>query len=468
MIRPSIRRTNIVFLFLLLAFQAFADQRESLPVSVQELIRYEQEHMLTNAGTVSIGNPARYSRHKNEQGIMYRPETGTLFQVESYWVDAEDWHSFQATNMSEYMQQEMMRIKDGKKQVRILVHPESKNFWMPYLKNAELAESYNALASSSSRTLLVWRNGEESRPFFAKLSLDQKIAISRLMRPSEIVRSVGTNEILNLSQKQLPASFKLLPEVWGITPKGADYGGMIIREIPDEIIVGEKKFLPLFSILTSGKNKTPPELLRMIKESGLSTEEFLQKKIIRPFVEQWVTLAVEQGISMDPHTQNILIGVGKDGLPNGEYLHRDFGGFHVDIEYRKQNALPMPESLPHIRSISQDFLQEDIREKFFKSMDLHYRSGTLYSIESKLQEWSKAGLLIPKKWRRGTLDSMLAKELSSVFHEKYGINAKLGKKLLGLNYSILSAQNTFRGKPIPPKPSLQEQCAQLFRVLLQQ
>ena len=66
--------------------------------------------------------------------------------------------------------------------------------------------------------------------------------------------------------------FAYAPEVFSLIPEGAKRGGMILRTIPDEVLRGEERVVPLFSLYADPPDGGPPMLARMIEESGLDAE----------------------------------------------------------------------------------------------------------------------------------------------------------------------------------------------------
>ncbi len=374
-----------------------------LPGSLESLMALEKNVNRTV-------NPARLFPLKNTQQVEYTPEAGQQFAVASFWLDAEMVTTFQAQSELPAF---FFRQHAGKKQVLFLVHPESTEFYKEFVRGAESGPSFKALATSSSRTLLVHPENDPNNLFFAKLSLERSIGgVMRTIHRGEISSSIGTTQILQSSKDYLPSSFGYFPEVLGVQPQGMIRGGFIIREIPKEIIEGKVTLMPMFSlsIVQPGEKISP--LQQMIQKTGEKPQEFIRNRIIKPFVTQWLELAVQHGIVTPSHGQNFLMEVAH-GLPTGRFYFRDFGGFKIDLAYRAAKKLPMPEQLPVFGVVSREYHQGHLDEAIHDGLYNYFEGGVLYSMAADLAK------LAPGIYAH-RLSRLLRKELAEQA-QKYGI-----------------------------------------------
>ncbi|MBK9072947.1 MAG: hypothetical protein IPL79_18400 [Myxococcales bacterium] len=359
---------------------------EDIAPGLARLIATEQQLLSREVNTSRILTPK-----DNEQDPRYAPEAGNVFEIESYWLDANDVHQFDSGGFEPGLRAVLTRVHDGKPQVRLLVHPESKQLYAKLTARAQKAPSFMGTATSSSRTLLVWEQGKEASAFFAKLSLDAVIGgASRTVSSSQVVRSVGISKILASDGASLPESFGYFPEPWGIVPKGMDEAGMLVRAVPADIASGRTRLVPLFSLYAEPKDGAEPLLRGMIKRSGLAPDVFIKAKILRPFARQWAQLVFEHGITSEPHAQNVLMEIGEDGQPTGRFMHRDFGGFAADLDYRASLGMAEVADLPVLTTVAQDYRAERTRGDL-GNLERYFAQGFVYNIDVALRRWGLDG-----------------------------------------------------------------------------
>lgn len=380
-----------------------------LPPGVEKLIYAEQILISRDLDETIITSPKL-----NHQDEFYTPEQRNVFALKTYWINEEYLDAFKDSGLNPELEKLMHRNVDGVDQWRLIVHPESEDFYSELLKTGSRAKDWYATSTSSSRTLVVWPPSRPDLVFFGKLSLNKEIGgVVRTIPAGEIARSLGTTAILNSISSELPKNFNYLPESIGLMPKNFERGGMIIREIPENIKSGKDNFVPLFSLYAQCKScRKNPLLMDMINKSDMGPEAFVRNKIISPFLDQWIELAKKEGISMEPHAQNVLIGIGDSGELNGQFLHRDFGGFNIDLDFRKKEKLTIPKNLPVIKSRVIDYHQKFHVNSVESSLHIYFVSGFAYNLDKSLSQWAEKGL-IPKYSKSPTFfQDMVLKELA--------------------------------------------------------
>lgn len=388
---------------------------DRLPESIREWI-YAEQKLLSRA----VDERRIMAPRINNQDPDFAPEKGGVFEVKTYWVDASKMEAFLGDNMPERFRGMLVRTRNGHTEYRLAVHPESESLYEEVVKGAERGAPLWATATASSRTLLVWEHGMEAQPFFAKLSLNKEIGgVVRTIPLSEVVRSVGINNVLHAESATLPASFDFIPEVASMIPKGMPRGGMIIRTIPEEILSGKAKFVPLFSLYATPPEGGPPLLARMIEKSGMDPKEFVRTKIVEPMAAQWFDMVVDRGIQMEPHAQNVLIELGKDGLPTGRFLHRDLGGFTVDFNHRERLGLGTKASLPYIHDFEKEYHLDRAVERL-KDVRVYFSGGFLYNIDQELPKWQAKGWVKGDKVAPGTFEGLFEDAMSRELARRTG------------------------------------------------
>lgn len=361
-----------------LALLLIGGQAGAVPANVAELMRFEQQYMNSAIDRTLL------AAIENNQLKKYSPQSEAIFAIKSYWLPMEKFQIAGVDDASNLLGIEVKRTnKNGEKQVLFLVHPESEDIYSSLVGNSEMGPKFMATATSSSRTLLVWPEQNPEKVFFGKLSLNKEISsVVRTIPKGEVARSVGTTLILQ-AERYLPKDFLYFPEVFGVMPKGWGRGGMILRSIPKEIQQGELRLIPLFALYTKGKQKESP-IIEMIRKSGMRSDLFIIEKIIRPFVKQWVDLAVNQGIAIEAHAQNVLMEVDASGIITGKFIYRDFGGFNIDLNFRRSHNLSVPQ-LPVFESEIKDYHQEHHQTAIVQSLERFFEGGFLFGLGKELE-----------------------------------------------------------------------------------
>lgn len=397
-----------------------------LPAGIEKMLYTEQVLLSRELNEEKIMSPKI-----NKQEEFYRPENRQVFALKTYWIDEEDLFTFKDDSASPILEKIMFREFEGKKEWRLIVHPESEGFYEELIKKATRAEDFLASSTSSSRTLIVWPKERPDLAFFGKLSLNKEIGgVVRTIPATEVARSLGTTKLLTSIQNDLPSSFHFLPETMGLSPKGQERGGMIIREIPQSIKDADEVFVPLFSLYGKCLDcKEQALLLTMLQQSKINPADFIRQKIISPFLDQWLELVLKQGISMEPHAQNVLIGLGKDKFPNGKFLHRDFGGFNVNLKFREETKLPVPRDMPTINDIFTDYHQKFHVNSVKDSLHTYFIEGFVYNLDQNLSKWANEELIDQyqtkpsKKFFQNMVYEELAKKLNVSKNEVMNSNS---------------------------------------------
>jgi len=364
----------------------FAQEQENLALGIKSLI-YAEQHLLSR----DLNETVIMTPKNNSQEEQYKPENGQVFKVKSYWVRKSSLKSFESQFISDSIKQMFYKVENGKEFFLLLVHPESAAFYEKFLQKSKAGPQFWATSTASSRTLLMWQDHAPEKAFFGKLSLNKEIGgVVRTIPMGESARSVGTTDVLTINKKNLPKSFTYMPETLSIIPKDFERGGMIIREIPEDLASGKVKFIPLFSLYANRGDK-PPLLAEMIKTSGQSAQDFIRERVIGPFIQQWAELVILSGISMEPHAQNVLIGLDSKGMPNGKFMHRDFGGFNLQMDSFSKLGSLLPAKLPTATDVFTDYHQKFSENSISTGLEVYFDSGFAYNLDQKVAAWSEAG-----------------------------------------------------------------------------
>lgn len=343
----------------------------------------------------------------------HQAESGSWFQVKSYWIPESELNVAELLEMMpEQLKKELVREQNGKRFFRLFVHPESESFYQSLTSKYHQAEPAIARATASSRTVLMSFQHKPEILFFAKLSLNVNLGnVVRTIPEAETAQSVGLSSYILNKAKKLGPEFKFIPETLGIIPKGWPRGGQIIRPIPPEVLKGQTRLLPLFSLTAPQKQGTILE--NMIRESGKDPYQFARESILIPFVKGWTEWAIEGALSMEAHSQNVLIEVDHRGLPTGVFHHRDMGGMNLDMSSPFVSSSEL-EKLPVFSELKGDYHQNFTAQARETSLAVYFRERFLYNIDRELQK-------LDPNYVPGKLMKDLWIELQKSIHEYTGM-----------------------------------------------
>lgn len=125
----------------------------------------------------------------------------------------------------------------------------------------------------------------------------------RQVSKEEAEFSLIVNRLLNFYNTKLPKNFHHFPEILSVYSL---FGGMIIREIPEKLLLSKIEIIPMFSLHIRQPDGTLPILQMMKNENPI---EWINKHIIYPFVKEILHLYIKNGIMFEAHAQNLLLEV---------------------------------------------------------------------------------------------------------------------------------------------------------------
>ncbi|MGZ3711630.1 MAG: hypothetical protein ACXVBE_07730, partial [Bdellovibrionota bacterium] len=137
--------------------------------------------------------PAETGRLKKE----FLPESLKRFPLKSIWLPEEELRvAIDDPALPNAIKKIFVRVVNGKREFRLLIHPESEMFYRPLLKKYPLArdEKFWATTTASGRTVLIEAEHSQQK-IFAKISLDVEMGnVRRTVPAAEVARSVGTSQ----------------------------------------------------------------------------------------------------------------------------------------------------------------------------------------------------------------------------------------------------------------------------------
>ena len=369
------------------------------------------------------GDPARVRPDTSELDRAYLPESNFAIKLDCYWISRRRVHCFIAGEVPLHLKAQLFRTQRGISEVLLLVHPAAKSMYSEFIRRANAKKSitrYYGSPTSSSRTLLVWPAERGNEAFFAKLSLPVMIGDAMRTLSAEVVsRSIGHSMILDDSANTLPLSFKYLPELIGVAPKTLQDAGMIVRGIPKEVITGKVSYIPAFALYGHSGRRTPI-LLQLALRSGKDLFSYIDDKLLRPFARHWLDLVIYEGFVPEPHAQNLLLEVNGRNELTGNFVHRDFEAFYVDLKHRKRAQKHIPYPLPMVKAIRLNYKQTHFDRRILKSIHSYFQGGFLFMLDRYVQLWKHQGLV-------DTSTNQVPLEEQFMFHLTNELSARCGK-----------------------------------------
>ena len=348
---------SILFLFLLNINYTFAapdfsqylsivNGSENLPPTVSTLLYEEQ--ILHNKGLWGADAFA------SDIAPEYVPEARPKFPL-SYFLIPDDKANFlKSTGHDLAIERQITTTIDGKIYHKLFVHPESYSHYQFLEEVFEYVgpEKTEFLASptSSYRSLVTWNKNGIEKPFIAKVSLNRNVigGIDRLVSLNEVERSIANQEAFEQigreNLRQLGLDF--FPESAGLTLRDgipgapAKLGGQLIRELPNEIISGEKRWIS-FSALMSPNKSGKPLVFDIMQASNMTSLEFINQILINTYLEMFKQVSLIRGINFEPHSQNLCFEVDGNLKLTGKFVIRDFGGVWPDMVSMIANKGPV-------------------------------------------------------------------------------------------------------------------------------
>jgi len=457
------RRCFIPILALALwAFSSSADHDHvnndlllALPPSIQEFLSNETDRINRDADPRLFG-----TTDQNAQDPYYAPEAKNVFTLEGYWLEADQMNIYRADS-EPALEKQFFRVRNGKKEALLLVHPESIGMYGELLSRASGKKRFHAVATASSRSLLVWDPAQPSHPFIAKVSLDKIVDhVLRSIGGRETAVSVGISQIIQHDLDAMPEGAEFIAESLGIIPKGMERGGMILRPLSVLNAHPERTYLPLFSLYGEPKNGSKPLLLKLLEKSPLSPEQYIREFIIRPFVKIWLELVVDHGILMEPHAQNVLMAKDSENHLLKIFALRDYGGFTIDLEFRRKHGLFLPNNLLNFTGdIDEDYKQGRKISNIRASLQNYFVGGFLYNVKQALLKWRAAGLLPERLPSDVGLQTILLQELEKAVQARSNGQVTTFESY----YSVEEAVLLLRAYHRRTLPNHQESCPGIFR-----
>lgn len=373
----------------------------------------------------------------------YLPQNSRPFSLPCYRVPRRD--LFVVTRGDSDEQFSLGVAASNRDEILFPIHPTALDRYRGFLsdvgaRDASLEARLWAVPTSSIRTLLVWPDGQADRARFVKTSLLARIVGERPVSRMRVARAIGFARIIEAASDTLPGNLHFIAETGGFSPRQGLDAGAIVRPVPQEILSGEARVAPLFSLI-GGDEEHVPLLLRMLQKTTKQPLQFVDDILCASFASLWVEMALRHGVILEAHAQDLLLGLSADGMPSGHWYYRDFEGLQVDWRLRRACGHPPPDDLPHAWAWRETYdtlghrYCDFVWYKWRTSLQ-HYLHHVLNEIEISLRRWHQRGLIGGPDIQAGELTLRFSRHLFD------GVGGHFNGEA-GPRYNIYGALNRF-------------------------
>lgn len=398
-----LQKVNIVFPIIILAASAAFGQLPHLNSDQSYLKNYLYNEQSVND---KVENLKEFSTI-NDVTLpkKYRPESNQNFDLDTYIIPSSD---LVIINTNGKIPEQLVGQNHEVESYNFFIHPLSRDFFAPYLKDYPLnSQVAKATATSSYRSVLVWNKEGPSKNkiFNLKISLDAEIGSTRrVLSRGQIERASATSLALKITDlnKYQKSGIHFINEPFSVYLKKFEYG-YSYRELPH--LQADEEIIPLFSLYAT-KNRPKSMLQNLIEKSGQGYREFVSENIIIPLTLHMLEMYFQDGLIPEPHEQNVCIKL-KNGKLTKEFYYRDLAGFHFDPEARRSAGKSM-------NFLPANFKIESLklgRVDLISNIQSYLLNSNFYALRSALESQS-----VSKQWIEETVLKTITTELLKQTH----------------------------------------------------
>lgn len=373
---------------------SYQDITSQLPSWLQQWLVLERFHL----HKVDL-----YQNRARDPGfdVSYLPQHASPFRLPCFWVRRKHLQIYgQQTAGSEL---ELFSGHGMDERVLFPIHPTSVERYGTFLRESGAEDATHrgaciwAVPTSSTRTLLAWRDHAPETALFIKTTLDTPLFGDRRLYLKTVGRSVGFSQLMLAARADLPVAFDYLPESVGFVPRSLPDSGVVVRSIPQRIKADRIHVAPVFSLL-GGDGGRVPLLLTLLERSGMPSLQLLEQMLCAPFARLWLDMSLRHGLLLEAHAQDLLLELTPELIPMGRFLYRDFEGLQVDWELRRRRGLRAPVNMPHAWAWRETYDTWGYRYSDLVWYKMHvslfnYLHFVLNEVEMSLRAWHERGLI---------------------------------------------------------------------------
>ena len=377
---------------------------------------------------------ASYQRLERDPAFdtTYLPQHCGVFRLPCFLVPRRNLHVFGSQHQDPYSLRFYSDLAPDSC-VLFPIHPLSLGDYRQFLARVGAREAADAgisvwaVPTSSTRTLLAWADGAPQSAVFVKTSLDSPLFGDRRVHRTRAARSIGLSRLVAAERDEMPSELISLPEPWAVTARTAPGTGALIRTTPREIISGEVRIAPLFSLLGGEETDHEPLLLTLLERTSEPAVELIERVLCKPFAKSWLGLCLKSGLIVEAHAQDLLLELTPQLQPTGRLYYRDFEGMQVDWELRRRLAKSTPDDLP------QAWQWHDAYETWgaypycsltwykWRISLTQFLHMVLHEMESSLQQWHRRGLIGGRLCASGELTMAFSHHVFESIERMFGV-----------------------------------------------
>ena len=344
-----------------------------------QLIEFLQcEHLLHMHGADEAGRGLHWEAGQNEKGLnpKYSPDAkapgcmqrGIQMRVGYFIVPMDKLDLYLSENLSPAVTRELA-VRDEEGQLiglRFFVHPEAYVHFAPLLRAGiafvppSKSEFMGTPLSSYNSWLIRRVSTSDRKPFIVKMGTPNGSGdIKHLFAGDDIVRSLRRQKKLDKIPER--PDFVLFKETAGLIiqdipgyPEGTVDSGIVISELPEQLLSGDCKILSLSSAMSCERVKPKNlgigaldstqtelqqlplifELIDAAIQKGLvkTPEEFLKTYFIDAYLQAIEQLVFKEGYSLGGQGQNLYLVLNADNTIKG-FAYRDLEGMILEKNY---------------------------------------------------------------------------------------------------------------------------------------
>ncbi len=276
-----------------------------------------------------------------------RPETRGIWDQEVSWVPTDQVRVYGPLRRQ---LREAFGIAWPGDRMPMLLHPQAPAPLRRLARAHGCAPLGNVAVTptASYRSLVAWRRDGARPEAVLKLSLAARIggkrrSLTELYIAQGVMMTAVLATIPVADRERLGLDW--FPEPCGVVDAHSRHG-WLLRRLPARMERrGTTTLMPVFS-LASCDGDRPPLLVRLIRDSKRSAEDFVIDTLIRPYVDLEAYLLFEQGVQHEGHAQNVLVEIDARERLTGRWVLRDFNDASVNIAFRVARGKPLPRLRP--------------------------------------------------------------------------------------------------------------------------
>lgn len=247
----------------------------------------------------------------------------------------------------------------------LLIHPD----WKKNICNVDIVDTpIKVIPTASARTVRF-----SNYDYYVKLSYPGILGrLNRELNERQINTVIEISSILKemIKNRTISPYFAFLPEESGILFKKNNFKtGCLFRDCkPFGVNVDKIEYiLPAFSIFSKDRENPNdlPLLLQITKDKD--KEDYLLNQIIFPLMDIYFSCALNEGLILELHSQNVLFGFNKEN-DIVSIIIRDLESIDKDITIRKK--LHKSDFINDFKTISQTDYNYKIKHSFMYDFKL--------------------------------------------------------------------------------------------------